>query len=166
MAVPTTKTQLLALIAAVRAATQEGEVTQGDISDIEEGIHDLAVFGEDFLVVATYDFGADGGGVGEIDSGVAIPDNAVVLQIVSDEITTLTSSGSGATIEAKLGTTAAGDGTISDVKTADGSNGGLIDEGTNYLKKTSAVRNINFEIKVEDITAGKVAYIIMFRVDE
>jgi hypothetical protein len=235
MAKATTKAEFLALINSLRAASAEGSVTQDTIGDLEESIHDLAIWDDDFAAdqivfkngagtltyltvpdntvllkqaaevvamavaedrvvgrvtggnvaaltgsqlnsligfanfgyaIATYDFGVEGGAISEIDLGIAIPDNAVVMKVVSDEITTLTSATNTATIEAKLGTTAAGDGTISDVRTADGANGGLVDEATNYLKKTTAARNINVEIKNEAITAGVIAYIILYAITQ
>lgn len=233
MAKATTKAEFLALINSLRALTAQGSATQDTIGDLDESVHDLVIFKDDFgtdqivykngsdqmvfltvadntvlakqageildmavaeervvgritggnvaaltqsqlttllgwqnfgYAVATYDFAVDGGAVSEIDLSIAIPDNAVVLQVVSDEITTLTSAANTATIEAKLGTTAAGDGTISDVRTADGANGGLVDEATNYLKKTAAARNIHVEIKTEAITAGKISYIILYAI--
>ena len=45
------------------------------------------------IAVATYDFSAQGGGIGAIDSGVSIPAGAIIRKVWIDSLATATSSG-------------------------------------------------------------------------
>lgn len=110
----------------------------------------------------TYDFSVDAGAVGEIDLGNQLPAGAQITGVVMEEETTMTSAGSGATLELKLGPTATGDGSITDVLTGDNSNTGITEEDVLFLKKTSIPQNLYVEIKVEDLTAGKVNYTVSY----
>ena len=110
----------------------------------------------------TYDFAVDAGAVGEIDLGNQLPAGAQVTGVIMDEETTMTSSGNGATLELKLGPTATGDGSITDVLTGDNSNTGITEEDVLFLKKTTIPQKLYVEIKVEDLTAGKVNYTVSY----
>ncbi len=113
-------------------------------------------------VEVTYDFAVDAGAVSEIDLQKSIPSGAKITHVFLNEDTTLTSAADGATIELKLGTTAAGNGSITSVLTANNSNSGYTEESTNQLKITTAIRSLTVEIKVEAITAGAVTFTVIY----
>jgi hypothetical protein len=112
-------------------------------------------------VVATYSFATHGGAVSEISLGVTIPSGATITDVIMDETTTLTSTSSTGTIELELAT--GGDGTISDVKTCNNSNTGVLKAAVAQSSvKTTQARLLTVNIKTNAILAGVMKYIVKY----
>ncbi len=109
-----------------------------------------------------YDFTVNGGTVSTIDSGLDIPDNAIINRVTLDEVTTLTSASNTGTIKLNFTT----DGDVSQTLLADNSSSGVLLSSTSFPIKTTGVRNINFIIETEAITAGRVVYFIEYLISE
>lgn len=107
-----------------------------------------------------YDFSVDGGAVGSIPLGVSLPDNAIIVEVIRDELTAATSAGSGATIILNVPT----DGNLE--QTALTANGGAVtlasSGGTAVPKKLTAARQLQVTIAVEAVTAGKIIYHVRY----
>ena len=109
---------------------------------------------------ATYDFAVDGGAISAIDSGVTIPDNAVIVGGFVDVVTTLTSATDAATMAIS---TEGADDIVAAVAISTGTpwDAGLhaivpkanTPESTGI--KMTAANAVTFTIAVEAVTAGK-----------
>jgi hypothetical protein len=120
------------------------------------------------IAVATYDFSAQGGGIGAIDSGVSIPAGAIIRKVWIDSLVTATSAGDTGTMAVSV--VAAND-IVTAIAINDASNPwdlGLHDgkpAGTAAtMIKLAAAATIKFTIAVQAFTAGKfnvfVEYVI------
>jgi hypothetical protein len=120
---------------------------------------------------ATYDFAVNGGAIGAIDSGVTIPDNAIILDGLVDVITTCTTEGEDA------GTMAihveGADDIVAAVAVSDSAN--PWDAGLHDIKpvgtaatavKTTAARKITFTIAGQAFTAGKLVVFLRYVVSD
>lgn len=109
---------------------------------------------------ATYDFSVHGGGTGSIDLDVSLPDNAIVVEVIRDELTACTSAGNGATIILNVPT----DGNLEQTAlTADGGSPSLASSGGSAVpKKLTAARELRVTIAIENVTAGKIQYFVRY----
>jgi hypothetical protein len=108
----------------------------------------------------TYDFSVNGGAISSINLGATLPDNAIVVEVIRDELTACTSGGSNGTIILSLPT----DGNLEQTAlTADGGSPSLASSGGTALpKKTTAARAIQATIATSALTAGKIQYFIRY----
>lgn len=127
---------------------------------IDEALDQLASGGQLKSVSAVYDFSIDGGATGSINLGVTLPDNAIVVEVIRDELTSCTSAGSGGTIILNVPT----DGNLEQTAlTADGGAASLVSSGgTSVPKKLTASRELRVTIAVENLTAGKIEYFVRY----
>lgn len=135
---PTTITGALDLVAAAGAGATYGMATAS----------------------ALYDFSVNGGAVGTITLGVTLPDNAVVVEVIREELIAATSTGSTGTIILNLPT----DGNLE--QTALTADGGAITVastgGSAVPKKLTAARVIQVTIATNPILAGKIRYFVRY----
>lgn len=121
-------------------------------------------------VTCTYDFSVDGGAIGAItlNDTATLPDNAVITGITYDVITTCTSSSDAATIALTVPT----DGALTTaIAISNGANpwdagphlGSVI---TPIARKTTAERDLQITVAVEDLTAGKIVFYVSYFVSE
>lgn len=120
-------------------------------------------------VAALYDFSVNGGATSTISLGVTIPDNAIVLEVVSDVLVAPTSSGSNGTIRLNVPT----DGNLNLALTADGAASTTVpvyhdpNTGSSVLpKKTTAARALSVTIATSALTAGKIRYLVRYVVGD
>lgn len=111
-------------------------------------------------LTATYDFSVQGGTVGDHSLGVSLPDNAVVVEVIRDEVTACTSTGSTGTIQLTLPT----DGALEQTAlTADGGSPSLASSGGSAVPlKTTAARTVQVTIATNPVLAGKILYFIRY----
>lgn len=111
-------------------------------------------------VSVTYDFSVNGGAVGAIPLGVSLPNKAVVVEVIRDEVTAATSTGSTGTIQLTLPT----DGALEQTAlTADGGSPSLASSGGSAVpKKTTASRQLQVTIATNPVTAGKIVYFVRY----
>lgn len=136
--VPTTVSGALDTLAASGASSQYGMAT----------------------ATVVYDFATSGGAVSSINLGVTLPDNAIITEVIRDEITAATSAGNGATIILNVPT----DGNLEQTAiTADGSTPTLASSGGSAVpKKLTAARELRVTIATEAVTAGKIRYHVRY----
>lgn len=116
------------------------------------------------VATAVYDFATLGGAVSTISLGVALPNKAVVVEVIRDEITACTSTSSTGTIQLVLPT----DGALEQTAlTADGGSVTLASSGGSSVpKKTTAARNLSVTIATNAVLAGKIRYFVRYYVSE
>jgi hypothetical protein len=115
--------------------------------------------------VGTYDFSLVGGAVGDLSTGIVLPDNAIVRRAFLDVITPPTSGGS-ATVAFKVQSAA-------DLKaataiaslTAGVHDGALNDSVAAYIKLT-AERTVYATVATAALTAGKIKIYVDYVVSE
>jgi hypothetical protein len=107
-----------------------------------------------------YDFSVNGGTAGNINLALTLPDNAIIAEVIRDELTACTSAGSTATITLNVPT----DGNLEQTGlTADGGSPSLASSGgTSVPKKLTASRVARVTIANENVTAGKIEYFIRY----
>lgn len=134
-------------------------------TNIDEALDALAASGAAAaqgmaVASATYDFSVQGGAQGTISLDVDLPDNAIIVEVIRDELTAATSAGSGATIILNVPT----DGNLEQTAlTANGGSPSLASSGGTALpKKLTAARTLQVTIAVEDVTAGKINYLVRY----
>jgi len=122
------------------------------------------------VAIATYDFSVDGGTIGAIDSGITIPDNAIILGGMVDKLTTCTSATDAGTMA--IHAEGAND-LVTAVAISSGTSWdapGLVDlipvHTAATAIKCTAARNITFTIAVEDFTAGKFTVAVFYVLTE
>lgn len=120
-------------------------------------------------IEATYDFAVSGGVVGDIGLGVFLPDNAVVTDLMIDEVTALTTAGGSATISLELGVGADSPGALFTLLAFAA---GFV-PGANYptilagvTAKTTKAAELSLTIAVADLTAGKLRIYVEYVVSE
>lgn len=108
----------------------------------------------------TYDFSINGGAVGVIPLSVSLPNKAIVTEVIRDEVTAATSTGSTGTILLGVPT----DGALEQTAlTADGGSPSLASSGgTAVPKKMTAARVLQVTIATNPVTAGKITYYIKY----
>lgn len=111
-------------------------------------------------VSVVYDFSVNGGATGSIPLGVSLPDNAVVTEVIRDEVTACTSTGSTGTIQLTVPT----DGALEQTAlTADGGAVTLASSGGSAVpKKTTAARVLQVTIATNPLLAGKIRYFVRY----
>lgn len=111
-------------------------------------------------VAVTYDFSVNGGAVGSIPLGVSLPSKAVVVEVIRDEVTACTSTGSTGTIILNVPT----DGNLEQTAlTADGGSPTLASSGGSAVpKKTTAARQLQVTIATNAVLAGKIVYLVRY----
>lgn len=111
-------------------------------------------------LAVVYDFSVNGGAVGTIPLSASLPNKAVVTEVIRDEVTALTSTGSTGTIILNVPT----DGNLEQTAlTADGGSPSLASSGGSALpKKTTAARTLQVTIATNPVLAGKINYIIRY----
>lgn len=139
---PDTITEALDLVASAGAGSQYGMAT----------------------ATAVYDFSVNGGGTGTIDLGVAIPDNAIIVETIRDELVACTSTSSTGTIILNVAT----DGNLEQTAlTCDGGAVTLASSGGSAVpKKTTAARTLRVTIATNNILAGKIRYFVRYMKSE
>lgn len=118
---------------------------------------------------ATYDFAVDGGAIGDIETGVYLPDNAIITRAWTDVVTTCTSATDAATIGIEIGSTdlqaavaiSAG-GNRWDAGLADCATKGDDPGDPSTFVKLTAQSQIIFDIAVEAVTAGKFVLFVEY----
>jgi hypothetical protein len=125
----------------------------------DEALDALAAAGSSIMAVSTveWDFSVDGGAVGNINLGVTIPDNALLVEVVRDVLTAPTSGTSTGTIQLNVPT----DGAVDASLTADGAAASAATFDTTPLK-LSAARELRVTIGTEAITAGKIKWFVRY----
>ena len=129
-----------------------GLTTRGDL----DGLHPKHV------ARATYDFDVDGGAISTIGLGVKLPNNAIVIRAWIEVVTTCTSGTDAATIAIGINTDDVA-GIVAAIAISDATdpwdagNKEGIQDGTaaNFSVKTTAARELEIQIAVEALTAGK-----------
>jgi hypothetical protein len=106
-------------------------------------------------VSALYDFSVNGGAVGARDLGVAIPDNAVILEVVSDILTQVAGGGT-ATLE--VGAVALSPDLVGDSV-------GVYSHSGLPLKITTP-GNLELQVATGAVTAGKVRFFVRYVISE
>lgn len=111
-----------------------------------------------------YDFSVNGGAVGVIPLSVSLPSKAVIVEVIRDELTSCTSTGSTGTIILGVPTEGALEQTA---LTADGGAVSLASSGgTAVPKKLAAARTLQVTIATNPITAGKIRYFVRYMKSE
>lgn len=122
----------------------------------------LAAAGSANMAVAkaTYDFSIQGGAIGAHSLSVDLPDNAIIVEVIRDEITAATSTGSTGTIILGVPT----DGALEQTAlTADGGSPSLASSGgTAVPKKLTAARTLQVTIATNPVLAGKIVYFVRY----
>jgi hypothetical protein len=113
------------------------------------------------VATVTYDFSVSGGAVSTIDLGKAIPDNAIVTQVVQDTLTTVTSGGS-ATVQLILGSTNLTGATA--IASITGTGTIALASGTAIKVATGA--NLKVAIATAALTAGKVRFLVTYHISQ
>lgn len=111
-------------------------------------------------VGAVYDFSVNGGATGDIDLGVTIPDNAIIVEVVSDILTALDSADDTVTLTLNLPT----DGAISAAHTPS-SSGVILLVDTTPVKATAA-RQLTATIATQAATAGKIQFLVTYVISQ
>lgn len=128
----------------------------------DEALDALAAAGSANMAVATveWDFSVDGGAVSDIPLGVTLPDNAVIVEVIRDEVTAATSGTSSGTIILSTPT----DGALEQTAlTANGGSPSVASSGGSAVpKKLTGARQLQVTIAVEAITAGKIKYFVRY----
>lgn len=108
----------------------------------------------------TYDFSVNGGAVGVIPLSVSLPNKAIIVEVIRDEVTAATSTGSTGTILLGVPT----DGALEQTAlTADGGSPSVASSGgTAVPKKLTAARTLQVTIATNPVTAGKINYYIRY----
>lgn len=110
------------------------------------------------IVVCKYKFSNDGGAVGNILFGAILPANSVVTNVISDEISNVTSGGA-ATIQLLSGSTELL------AATAIASFSGIVDHAITPLKVASA-GELKIAIGTAALTAGELNLCVEFYLSE
>lgn len=110
------------------------------------------------IVVCKFKFSQDGGAIGDINFGAILPANAVVTNIISDEISNVTSGGL-ATIALKSGST-----TLL-AATAIATFSGIVDHAVTPAKMSSA-GELKMSIAAFALTAGELNFCVEFFISE
>lgn len=107
-----------------------------------------------------WDFSVNGGAIGSIPLTISLPNHAVIVEVIRDELTACTSSGSNGTIQLNVPT----DGSLEQTAlTADGGAVTLASSGgTAVPKKTTAARTLQVTIATSALTAGKIRYFVRY----
>lgn len=108
---------------------------------------------------ALYDFSVDGGAVSTISLGRNIPAGAIVTNIITDELTALTSDGA-ATVQVKAGSTALTDALAFDTAFTGADTHALASSAEAI--KVSAESEISIAIATAALTAGKLRVIVQY----
>lgn len=108
---------------------------------------------------ALYDFSNDAGAVGTISFGRKLPAGAIVISVVSDEVTNLTSGGS-ATLQLKAGSTNLTDATAFDTGFTGTQTQALASSATAI--KLSAESELKLAVAGAALTAGKVRFLVSY----
>ena len=108
-------------------------------------------------VSALYDFSVQGGAVGAIDLGVAIPDNAIILEVIADELTNIVGGGTGT--ELQVGSVAV---SATDVHLVSGV--AVISPAAPV--KITTPGNLELQVVTSAITAGKVRFFVRYVISE
>lgn len=108
-------------------------------------------------VSALYDFSVSGGAVGAISLGVAIPDNAIILEVIADELTNIVGGGTGT--ELQVGSVAV---SATDVHTISGV--AVISPAAPV--KITTPGNLELQVVGSAITAGKVRFFVRYVISE
>lgn len=113
---------------------------------------------------ALYDFSVNGGAVSTIDLGVSIPDNAIIVEVIRDELVAATSTGSTGTIQLNVAT----DGNLEQTAlTADGGAVTVASSGGSAVpKKLTAARSLRVTIATNAVLAGKIRYFVRYMKSE
>lgn len=106
-------------------------------------------------VSAVYDFSVNGGAVGAISLGVAIPDNAIILEVVSDILTQVAGSGT-ATLE--VGSVALSPDLVGDSV-------GVYSH-LPAITKITTPGNLELQVATGAVTAGKVRFFVRYVISE
>ena len=106
-----------------------------------------------------YDFSEDGGAAGDVSFGRKLPAGAVVTEIVSDEITALTSGGA-ATVQLKAGSTDLTDALAFDTDFTGTETQALASSATAI--KVSSASELKITIATAALTAGKVRFFVKY----
>lgn len=106
-------------------------------------------------VSALYDFSVSGGAVGAISLGVAIPDNAVILEVVSDILTQVAGGGTAAL---EVGAVALSPDLVGDSV-------GVYSHSGLPLKITTP-GNLELQVATGAVTAGKVRFFVRYVISE
>lgn len=131
-----------------------------NIDDALDSLAAVNVGGKLKTVSVTYDFSVNGGAISAIPLTVTLPDNAIVVEVIRDELTACTSSGSTGTIILGVPT----DGALEQTAlTADGGSPALASSGGTALpKKLTAARTLQVTIATAALTAGKIEYFVRY----
>jgi hypothetical protein len=106
-------------------------------------------------VSAVYDFSVDGGAVSDIDLGVTLPDNAIIVECITDVLTPVAGSG---TVQLTTATDGAlMTGTIDSSDTAGPQNTTL-----SSPKKLTAARALRASIASNTVSAGKIEFFVRY----
>lgn len=115
---------------------------------------------------ANWNFTDDGGGLGTIDLLVNIPDNSVIIKVISEVKTAPTSAGNTGTIRLNVPT----DGNLAPALTADGAATTAFSDpdsaSADVPVKTTAARSLQVTIATEAITAGDINYFVQYLVSD
>lgn len=108
----------------------------------------------------TYDFSINGGATGSIPLGVSLPNKAIVTEVIRDEATACTSTGSTGTIILNVPT----DGNLEQTAlTADGGSPTVASSGGSAVpKKMTAARQLQVTIATNPLLAGKIKYLVRY----
>ncbi len=127
---------------------------------ITDALDQLASSGQMKTISATYDFSIQGGTTGVKLLGVNLPDNAIVVEVIRDELTAATSTSSTGTILLGVAT----DGALE--QTALTADGGAVtvasSGGTAVPKKLTAARELQVTIATNNVLAGKIQYFVRY----
>lgn len=111
-----------------------------------------------------YDFAVNGGAIGVIPLNITLPANAVIVEVIRDEITAATSTGSTGTILLGVPTEGALE------QTALTADGGSVTHastgGTALPKKLAAPRVLQITVATNAILAGRIRYFIRYMKSE
>ena len=109
------------------------------------------------VVSALYDFSVDGGAIGAISLGVAIPDNAIILEVIQDVLVEVVSASGAATLE--VGAVVLSGDVVADAI-------GVSSVGASLPKKISTPGNLELQVATGAITAGKVRCFVRYVISE
>ena len=117
------------------------------------------------LAVVEYNFTYDGGAIGTYSLGVQLPAGAVVTDVYSDELTTLTSGGS-ATLQLQAGSTNLTGAVAFDTGFTGVEKQALASSATSIKPSASTKSELKLAIATAALTAGKVRFAVEFYVSE
>lgn len=122
-----------------------------------------AVTGVERTLKVQYDFSVHGGAVGNISLSGSLPDNAIVVGVVTDILTTPNSTGGTGTIRLNVAT----DGNLAPALAADNAQTGVLfsdpdSASADVPVKMTAARTVRVTVATAAVTAGKVNYFIKY----